>query len=89
MKKLIEESIKVLGIGHPATITVFNMKSEEDRNNPMFKNLELLKNRKLSILFDYEEEDKLVKQQHIRLIVPNDIEENIKIHIINKINSSL
>jgi len=89
MKKLIEESIKVLGIGHPDTITVFNIQSEEDRNHPMFKNLELFKNRKLSILFDYEEDDKLVKQQHIRIIVPNEIEENIKIHIINKINSSL
>ena len=77
MKNLIENSIQIYGIGHPDTITIFNMKSEEDRNHPRFKNLEVLKNRTLTVWFDYQEEGSIVKEQSVKMTIPNESEENI------------
>lgn len=89
MKNLIENSIQIYGIGQPDTITIFNIQSEEDRNHPRFKNLEVLKNRKLTVWFDYEQDGNVIKEKNIKLTIPNENEENIKNFILEKINDSL
>ena len=65
------------------------MKSEEDRNHPRFKNLEVLKNRKLTVWFDYEEDGAIIKEQSVKMTIPIENEETIKNFIINQINASL
>lgn len=87
MKTLIEKSIKIPGIGHPDTKTVFNIDSEQDKKDLRFKSLTVISGRKLSILFDYDEDGE-VKSSRIQLTIPqtND-EEVIKQFILDQINS--
>jgi hypothetical protein len=57
MKTLIENSIKIFGMGHPDTKTVFNIEKEEDRNHFRFKSLATISGRKLTVSFKYTEDD--------------------------------
>ena len=90
MNTLIETSIQIYGIGHPNTITVFNMLSEEDRTKPLFRNLEVLQGRKLTVWFDYRDEnDVLVKENCVKMTIPKGSEEEIKSFILLELLKAL
>jgi hypothetical protein len=90
MKTLIENSIKIGGIGHPDTKTIF---TSEDRNDSRFKSLTHISGRKLSVFFTYtegEEEALVETTDRIQLTIPvsND-EQVIKDFIITEVNNKL
>lgn len=89
MKILIINSIQIYGIGDPNTKTVFNIKSELDRNHIKFKNLEVLQNRKLTVWFNYEENGTVFKENSLKLTIPVGTELEIKEYIITQINQNL
>lgn len=89
MTSVVENSIQIYGMGHPDTITVFNMKSEEDRKHFRFKNLTSIINRKLTIWFDTENDGVVKKENFLKMTIPNGTEEEIKDFILEEINKTL
>jgi len=89
MKVLIPNTVQIYGIGHPETITVFNMETEDDRKKIRFKNLEVLQKRKLTVWFDYEENGTVFKENSLKLTIPVATELEIKNFIVEEINKSL
>lgn len=90
MKTLVENSIKIGGIGHPDTKTIF---TTEDINDFRFKSLTAISGRKLSIFFTYtegEEETLVETSDRIQLTIPvSDDETVIKDFILSEINNKL
>jgi hypothetical protein len=86
MKTLIENSIKINGIGHPDTKTIFDT---EDKKTFRFKPLTDISGRKLSVHFKYSEDDKEIGHK-VQMVIPKtDSEEEIKEFILTQINNSL
>ena len=90
MKTLIESSIKIGGIGHPDTKTIF---TSEDRNDSRFKSLTYISGRKLSVFFTYtegEEEALVEATDRIQLTIPvSDDEQVIKDFIVSEIHKKI
>jgi hypothetical protein len=96
MKKIIETSIALYGMGHPDVKNIFNIdkdKEEIERKHPFFRSLETLQGRKMSVFFDYTEgegESEETKSSSVQLVFPkNKTEEQIKEFIISQINNHL
>jgi len=53
MKQLIEKSIKFYGLGHPETITDFNVEKPSDKKTGMYEQLKTISGTKMSVFFDY------------------------------------
>jgi ribosomal protein S4E len=89
MKTLIENSIKIYGMGHPDTKTVFNIEKEEDRNHLRFKSLTTISGRKLTVWFKYAEND-VETQDKLQMTIIKSVDENeIKDFILAQISSKL
>jgi len=89
MKTLIENSIQIYGMGHPETKTVFNIKNESERQHMRFKSLTKISGRKLSVFFDYDENDQK-KSNKLQLVITKSEDENvIKQFIVDEINKIL
>lgn len=86
MKKLIENSIKIKGIGHPDTKTVFD---NVDPENHEFMPLTEIFNRSLSILYKYEEDGEEKLDKIFLKIINSQNEEEIKSFILENINKQL
>jgi hypothetical protein len=86
MKTLIENTIKINGIGHPDTKTIFDT---EDRTTFRFKPLTSISGRKLTIHFNYSENDKEVQDKLQMVILISEDENEIKNYIIDTINAYL
>lgn len=112
MKKLIEASIKLNGIGPSGTKTIFDMiipnvlpenptpeeetlylKNKFNNDDIMaggyYKALTSIKNRKIVITFDYEENDAITNSKILYAIADLKTDEEIKNDIIVEINKSL
>jgi hypothetical protein len=89
MKTLIENSIKIFGMGHPDTKTTFNIEKEEDRNHLRFKSLTTISGRKLTVWFKYSENEVEIKDKLQMTIVKSDDENTIKDFILAQINTYL
>jgi hypothetical protein len=86
MKTLIENSIKIGGIGHPDTKTIF---TNEDRNDSRFKSLTTISGRKLTVHFKYTEGEEKSSDK-LQLTIPvSDDEVVIKDFIVSEINNYL
>lgn len=88
MKTLIENSIEIYGMGHPDVKHVFNIENDEEREDRLFRSLEKIKNRKLTIRFKYSENDVLVNDK-LQLIIIDGVEIEIRKFIISSINEYL
>jgi hypothetical protein len=90
MKTLVESSIKIGGIGHPDTKTIF---TSEDRNGVRFKSLTKISGRKLSVFFTYtegEEETLVETTDRIQLKIPvSDDEQVIRDFILSEIRKKI
>jgi hypothetical protein len=89
MKTLIENSIKIFGMGHPDTKTVFNIEKEEDRNHLRFKSLTTISGRKLTVSFKYTEDGVEAQDKLQMTIVKSSDENTIKDFILAQINTYL
>jgi hypothetical protein len=89
MKTLVEKSIKFHGIGHPETKTVFDIESDAERDNIRFKPLDKISGRKLSISFNYLDEQGEKPSRISLTIITSTDEEEIKQFIIDRINDYL
>lgn len=89
MKTLIEKSIRIGGIGHPETKTVFGIENESERNHPRFKQLTAISGRKLSVFFKYEENGVENSDKLQLSIISSDNENDIKNFILEQINNHL
>jgi hypothetical protein len=91
MQTLIERTIQIGGMGHPDTITVFNLTKPEQRNHLRFKSLETICNRKITVWFDTKDENDIVeKEQFIKLQIPSTgTEDEIKDFILKSIIKQL
>lgn len=65
MKRLIENSIIIRGIGYPRTKTIFTIQREEEKNNIRYSPLTQFIGRNLTAQFKYNEFLKDVKDEQI------------------------
>lgn len=86
MKTLIENSIKINGIGHPDTKTIFDT---EDTTTFRFKPLTVISGRKLTVNFKYEEDTVEVADKLQMTIVKSEDEQVVKDFILSEINNYL
>jgi hypothetical protein len=89
MKTLIENSIKIFGMGHPQTKTVFNIEKEIERKDLRFKSLTTISGRKLTVWFKYTENDIESNDKLPMTIIKSDNETVIKDFILTQINNYL
>ena len=89
MKTLIENSIKIFGMGHPDTKTVFNIEKEEERNHLRFKSLTTISGRKLTVSFKYTEDGVEAQDKLQMTVIKSDNETEIKDFILTQINNYL
>jgi hypothetical protein len=89
MKTLIENSIKFIGIGHPDTKTIFNIESEYEKDEMRYKPLQKISGRKLSVKFDYIENDLVKTDKFLITIIRSESEDEIKSFILESINNFL
>jgi len=86
MKILIEDTIKILGIGTPVTTTIFNSTNQNDEN---YYDISRCCDKTYTILFKYDD-NTIILQDKIRLIIPNNLSEiEVKDFIIVEINNYL
>jgi hypothetical protein len=88
-KELIENSIKIYGIGHSDTKTVFNIEKEYDRKHFMFKSLTSISGRILTVSFKYKEGEEEGSSKLPMVIIKSDSEQEIKDFIVDSINTHL
>lgn len=90
MKNLVQKSIKLKGIGHPDTKTIFDITDEKEKQDFRYKSLETWKNRQMSLLFKYTvDSDPEEFEQTLKFQVPNKAENEIKDFILNLIDEEL
>lgn len=90
MKNLVEKSIKLKGIGHPDTKTIFDITDEKEKKDFRYKSLETWTNRQMSLTFKYTVDSELKEyDQTIKFQVPDKTENEIKDFILNLINEEL
>ena len=88
MKTLIENTIKIKGIGNPSNKTIFTIEDESERKDLYFS-IELISGRKLTIEFKYLE-DGLESFKKIFISIPFQLnEEQVKSFILGEITTEL
>lgn len=89
MKTLIEKSIKINGMGHPDTKTIFNIESEAEREELRFKSLATLYNRTVLVNYTYTEND-VETTNLLKMVIPASTDEQvIKEFILSEITKDL
>jgi hypothetical protein len=87
MKTLIEKSIVINGIGRNDIKTIFTIEKEEEKNDILYRSLDKISGRKLSINFKCLED---VNENKIQISIPFNLnEEEVKQFILSEINNSL
>jgi len=89
MKKLIENSIKIIGIVTKNPKTTFNIEKEDEKKDYNYKSLTEISGRKLTVFFKYKEEEKEVQDKIQLQIIKSDNEDDIKTFILSSINNYL
>ena len=88
-KTLIEKSIVINGIGRPDTKTIFTIEKEEDKKDMLYRSLDKISGRKLSVNFKYTEGE-TESSSKIQLSIPFGLdEESVKAFILDEINKTL
>lgn len=88
-KTLIEKSIVINGIGRPDTKTIFTIEKEEDKKDMLYRSLDRISGRKLSVNFKYTEGE-TENSSKVQLSIPFGLdEEGVKTFILDEINKSL
>jgi hypothetical protein len=88
-KTLIEKSISINGMGRPDIKTIFTIEKEEDKNDMLYRSLDKISGRKLSIDFKYSEGDTEVSSK-VQLSIPFGLDEDgVKTFILDEINKTL
>lgn len=90
MKNLVEKSIKLMGIGHPDTKTIFDIQDEKEKQNFRYKSLDAWTNRQMSLTFKYTvDSDPKEIVQTLKFQVPDKTENEIKDFVLNLIDEEL
>jgi len=89
MKTLIEKSIKIGGIGPYEPKTIFTIEKEQEKKDYKYKSLTTISGRKLSVFFDYTENEQKVSDRLQLVIIKSEDEQEIKTFILNSINTYL
>ena len=88
-KTLIETSIVIKGMGRPDIKTIFNIEKEEDKNNMLYRSLDKISGRKLSVDFKYSE-GKTETSSRVQISIPFNLnEDEVKAFILEEINKTL
>jgi hypothetical protein len=88
-KTLIEKSIVINGMGRPDIKTIFTIENESEKNDTLYRSLERISGRKLTIDFKYSEGDTEVPSK-LLLSIPFDLDEDgVKTFILDEINKTL
>jgi hypothetical protein len=88
-KTLIEKSIVINGIGRPDTKTIFTIEKEEDKKDILYRSLDKISGRKLSVNFKYTEGE-TEGSSKVQLSIPFGLdEEGVKAFILDEINKTL
>jgi hypothetical protein len=89
MKKLIEKSIELGGIGNPRLKNIFTIEKEEDKKDN-YRNIADIAGRKMTVFFDYQEGE-TKKSDRILLPIDKDLkgEVAVKDFIVSKLNEYL
>jgi len=86
---LIEKSIVINGMGRPDIKTIFNIEKEEDKKDMLYRSLDKISGRKLSVNFKCLEGE-VETNGILQMIIPSGLdEEGVKNFIISEINSNL
>jgi hypothetical protein len=88
-KTLLEKSIVINGIGRPDTKTIFTLEKEEDKKDMLYRSLEKISGRKLSVNFKYLENE-VENASKIQISIPFGLdEEGVKAFILDEISKTL
>ena len=88
-KTLIEKSIVINGIGRPDTKTIFTIEKEEDKKDMLYRSLDRISGRKLSVNFKYTDGE-TENSSKVQLSIPFGLdEEGVKTFILDEINKTL
>lgn len=89
MKTLIENTIKVRGIGNPAKKTIFTIENEFETKLPDYFNIEKICGRTLRVDYSFTN-DSITESSFIQLVIPFGLTElEVKDFIIEQINIQL
>lgn len=88
MNTLIENTVKILGLGHPDMKTIFDITNENDKKDNKYISLEKLKNANVYITYQYNNGTSIEKSS-ISLKLPSLTEQQIKDYIVAQINNEL
>jgi hypothetical protein len=88
-KTLIEKSIVINGMGRPDLKTIFTIEKEEEKNDMLYRTLDKISGRKLSIDFKYMENE-VEKASKVQVSIPFGLnEDEVKTFILDEINKTL
>ena len=88
-KTLIEKSIIINGIGRPDTKTIFTIDNEYEKKEHLYKSLDRISGRKLSVDFKYSEGGTETSSK-VQLSIPFNLnEDEVKAFILEEINKTL
>lgn len=88
-KTLIEKSIVINGIGRPDTKTIFTIEKEEDKKDMLYRSLDRISGRKLSVNFKYSDGE-TENSSKVQLSIPFGLDEGgVKTFILDEINKTL
>jgi hypothetical protein len=86
---LLEKSIVISGIGRPDTKTIFTLEKEEDKKDMLYRSLDKISGRKLSVNFKYLENE-VENASKIQISIPFGLdEEGVKAFILDEISKTL
>jgi hypothetical protein len=89
MKQLIQDSIEIYGLGRPDAKTIFTIKDDSEKNDRLYRSLDKISGRKLTIRFK-SSENELEAAGSIQMSIPTGLDElGVKDFILTTINSSL
>jgi hypothetical protein len=88
-KTLIEKSIVINGMGRPDLKTIFTIEKEEEKNDMLYRTLDKISGRKLSIDFKYMENE-VETASKVQVSIPFGLnEDEVKTFILDEINKTL
>ena len=89
MKTLLENTIKILGTGHPNNQTIFDYDETTLLRPARYIKLTRLCDRRININFQYQEDSITYDDSHTMTIIYSDNEDAIKSYIIAELNAKL
>ena len=88
-KTLIEKSITINGMGRPDLKTIFTIEKEEDKKDMLYRTLDKISGRKLTIDFKYMENE-VEMASKVQMAIPFDLnEDEVKTFILTELNKAL